>query len=200
MPLNSAADAAGQEGEQARPSGPGGPAGAENCTVALEANPPKRRAIRAQIPGRPGWPDEPSSSSCPAARFRVRWLPGPSGVILIAACWYLRYGLSYRDLEELLAERGIEVGHVTLFRWVQRFTPVLVDASRPCRHSTGGRWFVDENYVKVSGCWRYIYRAVDQYGQVIDVFVSKRRDIKAAPQFFPGAIGAHGTPLSLIHI
>ena len=112
--------------------------------------------------------------------------------------WYLRYGLSYRDLEELLAERGIEVDHVTLFRWVQRFTPLLVDAARPCRHSTGDRWFVDETYVKVSGCWRYVYRAVDQYGQVIDVLVSKRRDTKAATRFFAGAIGAHGTPNEVI--
>ena len=89
----------------------------------------------------------------------------PPKVILIAVRWYLRYGLSYRDLEELLAERGIEVDHVTLFRWVQRFTPLLIDAARPCRHSVGGHWFVDETYVKVSGCWRYVYRAVDQYGR-----------------------------------
>ena len=122
----------------------------------------------------------------------------PPEVILIAVRWYLRYGLSYRDLEELLAERGIEVDHVTLFRWVQRFTPLLVDAARPCRHSTGDRWFVDETYVKVSGSWRYVYRAVDQYGQVIDMFVSKRRDTKAATRFFAGAIGAHGTPNEVI--
>jgi putative transposase len=69
---------------------------------------------------------------------------------------------------------------VTLFRWVQRFTPVLVEAARPCRHAVGGHWFVDETYVKVSGTWRYVYRAVDQEGQVIDVFLSKRRDLKAA--------------------
>ena len=68
--------------------------------------------------------------------------------------WYLQYGLSYRHLEELLAELGIEVDHVTLFRWVQRFTPLLVDAARPCRHRTGDRWFVDETCVKVCGCWR----------------------------------------------
>jgi transposase-like protein len=70
---------------------------------------------------------------------------------LIAVRWYLRYGLSYRDLEELLAERGIEVDHVTLFRWVQRFTHLLIDAARPCRHSVGSHWFVDKTYVKVSG-------------------------------------------------
>jgi len=85
-----------------------------------------------------------------------------------------------------------------LFRWVQRFTPLLVDAARPCRHSTGGRWFVDETYVKVSGWWRYVYRAVDQYGQVIDVFVSKRRDTKAATRVFTGAIVANGTPYEVI--
>ena len=121
----------------------------------------------------------------------------PSEVILIALRWYLRYGLSYRDLEELLAERGIEVDHVTLFRWVQRFTPILVDAARPCRHSVGGHWFVDETYVKVSGTWRYVYRAVDQYGQVIDVFVSKRRDLKAATRFLVNAIGTHGEPAEI---
>ena len=88
----------------------------------------------------------------------------PPEVIILAVRWYLRYGLSYRDIEELLAERGVEVDHVTLFRWVQRFTPLLVDAARPCRHAVGGRWFVDETYVKVAGVWRYVYRAVDERG------------------------------------
>jgi transposase-like protein len=118
----------------------------------------------------------------------------PPEVILLAVRWYLRYGLSYRDLEELLAERGVEVDHVTLFRWVQRFTPLLVEAARPCRHAVSGRWFVDETYVKVSGVWRYVYRAVDGQGQVIDVYVSARRDIAAARRFFTTAITAHGTP------
>lgn len=118
----------------------------------------------------------------------------PPEVILLSVRWYLRYGLSYRDLEELLAERGIAVDHVTLFRWVQRFTPLLVDAAKPCRHSVGGHWFVDETYVRVSGTWRYVYRAVDQYGQVIDVFVSTKRDTKAATRFFASAISVHGAP------
>ena len=80
------------------------------------------------------------------------------------------------------------------FRWVQRFTPLLVEADRPCRHSVGGRWFVDETYVKVPGSWRYVYRAVDQYGQVIDVFVSKKRDLQAATAFFATVITSHGEP------
>jgi IS6 family transposase len=118
----------------------------------------------------------------------------PPEVILLAVRWYLRYGLSYRDLEELLAERGIEVDHVTLYRWVQRFTPILMNAAGPCRHAGTGHWFVDETYVKVSGSWRYVYRAVDEQGQFIDVFVSKKRDTRAAKRFFAGAIGAHGRP------
>jgi IS6 family transposase len=73
---------------------------------------------------------------------------------------------------------------VTIYRWVQRFTPLVIDADRPCRHSVGDRWFVDETYVKVAGTWRYVYRAVDQHGQVIEVLVSKRRDVAAATRFF----------------
>ena len=113
---------------------------------------------------------------------------------MVAVRWYLRYGLSYRDVEELLAERGIEVDHVTIHRCVQRFTPLLVEAARPCRRSVGGRWFVDETYVKVAGRWRYVYRSVDQWGQVIDVFVSPRRNIAAARTFFTTALAAHGEP------
>jgi transposase-like protein len=97
--------------------------------------------------------------------------------------------MSYRDVEELLAERGIEVDHVTVYRWVQRFTPLLAEAARPCRHAGGDRWFVDETDVKVAGQWRYVYRAIDQFGQVIDVFVSARRDTMAAHRFSRRAIG-----------
>ena len=78
----------------------------------------------------------------------------PPEVIVVAVRWYLRFGLSYRDVEELLLERGVEVDHVTVYRWVQRFTPSLLDAARFCRHSPGDRWFVDETHVKVNGAWR----------------------------------------------
>ncbi|MCP3937120.1 MAG: IS6 family transposase [Actinomycetia bacterium] len=118
----------------------------------------------------------------------------PPEVILLAVRWYLRFGLSYRDVEELLAERGVEVDHVTIYRWVQRFTPLLIDSARPCRHAVGDRWFVDETYVKVAGVWRYVYRAVDRHGQVIDVHVSKRRNIAAARRFFKSALADHGRP------
>jgi transposase-like protein len=112
----------------------------------------------------------------------------PRDVIVLAVRWYLRYGLSYRDLEELLAERGVQVDHVTVYRWVRRFTPLLAEAARPCRHAVGDRWWVDETYVKVAGVWRYVYRAVDQFGQVIDVYLSKRRDTAAAQCFFARAL------------
>ena len=123
----------------------------------------------------------------------------PPDVIVLAVRWYLRYGLSYRDVEELLAERGVEVDHITVYRWVQRFTPLLADAARPCRHAVGDRWQVDETYVKVGGRWRYVYRAIDQLGQVIDVFVSSRRDAKAARRFLEQTIGTtKGTPAEIV--
>src|SRR2546430_16643853 len=78
-------------------------------------------------------------------------------MIVVAVRWYLRYGLSYRDVEELLVERGVEVDHVTVYRWVQRFTPLLADAARFARHAPGDRWHADETYVKVNGVWRYVY-------------------------------------------
>jgi transposase, IS6 family len=118
----------------------------------------------------------------------------PQEVISLAVRWYLRYGLSYRDVEELLAERGITVDHVTIYRWVQRFTPEFIEAARPCRHAPGDRWFVDETYVKVAGTWTYLYRAVDQYGQVIDVLLSTRRDLAAARRFFIRALRAGTVP------
>ena len=80
----------------------------------------------------------------------------PPDVIIVAVRWHLRVGLSYRDVEELLAERGVEVDHVTVYRWVQRFTPLLTDAARPCRHLVGDRWQVDETYMKVAGQWRSV--------------------------------------------
>jgi transposase-like protein len=104
----------------------------------------------------------------------------PSDVIVVAVRWYLRFGLSYRDIEELLA--------VTVYRWVLRFTPLLAEVARPCRHAVGDRWQVDETYVKVAGRWRYVYRAIDQFGQVIDVLIAERRDARAAYRFFQQAI------------
>jgi transposase-like protein len=123
----------------------------------------------------------------------------PPDVIVLAVRWYLRFALSYRNVEELLTERGIQVDHVTIYRWVLRFTPLLAEAARPCRHAVGDRWWVDETYVKVAGPWRYVYRAIDQFGQVIDVFVSPQRNAAAARRFFERAIGTTNvTPVEVV--
>ncbi len=111
-----------------------------------------------------------------------------------AVRWDLRYGLSYRDVEELLAERGITVDHVTIYRWVLRFTVEFIEAARPRRHVPGDRWFADETYVKVAGRWTYLYRAIDQHGQVIDVLPAARRDLAAARRFFIRALRAGTIP------
>src|SRR5690348_11408677 len=136
-----------------------------------------------------GWPE----TGLVTARRMTSVFAGfrfPPEVISLAVRWYLRYGLSYRDVEELLAERGITVNHVTVYRWVQRFTPEFIEAARPCRHAPVDRWLVDETYVKVAGRWTYPYRAIDQHGQVIDVMLSARRDLTAARRFVARALRA----------
>jgi IS6 family transposase len=96
----------------------------------------------------------------------------PAEVILWAVRWYLQFPISYRDLERMLADRGVAVDHTTMYRWVQRVAPELEKGMRrhlrPCR----GPWHVDETYIRVSGQWRYLYRAVDGTGQTIDFLLS----------------------------
>jgi transposase-like protein len=134
----------------------------------------------------------------PAPRLSFAGFRFPPDVIMLAVRWYLRYSLSYRDVEELLVERGIEVDHVTIYRWVQRFTPLLIDAARPCRHCPGDRWFVDETYVKVAGRWVYLYRAIDQFGQVIDVLASPKRNLAATRRFFIRALEHGPSPTEVV--
>jgi transposase, IS6 family len=105
--------------------------------------------------------------------------------------------VSYRDVEELLAERGVEVDHVTVYRWVQTFTPVFIDAACPARHAAGARWFVDGGVREDRWHLGYLYRAVDQYGQVIDVSVSTRRDTVAAREFFTRALRLAAPPVDV---
>ena len=140
-------------------------------------------------------PPPPSSR----AAVCLRWLPLPARGDRPRRPVVSPFGSSYRDVEELLAERGVEVDHVSVFRWVQRFTPLLAEAARPCRHRVGDRWRVDETDVKVAGQWRYVYRAIDQFGQVIDVFVAAQRDAKAARRCFERAIGTTTvTPVEVV--
>jgi len=101
-------------------------------------------------------------------------------IILLCVRWYLRYSLTYRDLEEIMAERGLSVDHVTIWRWVQRYAPVLNQRIRPELRRPNRSWRVDETYVKVAGNWAYLYRAVDSTGETIDFMLSPKRDLIAA--------------------
>jgi transposase, IS6 family len=124
----------------------------------------------------------------PAPRSALAGYRVPPEITTLAVRWHLRFGLSYRDVEELLAERGVEVDHVSIYRWVQRFAPEFAEAARARQHVLGDRWHVDETYLKVGGTWRYLFRAIDQFGQVIDMFLSPRRNTEAARRFFARAL------------
>ena len=112
----------------------------------------------------------------------------PPGVIGLAVRWYLRYRLSYAEVVEWLAERFISVDASTIFDWVQKFAPLYQDAAQAHRHRVGQRWSVDETYVKVAGRWGYVYRAIDEYGQVVEVLFRENRDTEAAVAFFRSAL------------
>jgi len=101
----------------------------------------------------------------------------PKDVILHAVYFYLRYGVSYRDLEEILAERGVVVDHATLNRWVVKYAPLIAIAAQRRKKPTAVSWRMDETYVKVRGVWTYLYRAVDRDGQTLDFMLSEQRGI-----------------------
>ena len=104
-------------------------------------------------------------------------------IIILCVRWYLRYSLSYRDLEEMMAERGLAVDHSTIARWVLRYAPELSKRIRRHLRRPGGSWRVDETYVRVGGRWAYLYRAIDSQGDTIDFMLSPKRDLVAARQF-----------------
>jgi transposase, IS6 family len=112
----------------------------------------------------------------------------PPAVIDLAVRWYLRFRLSYADVVEWLAERFIQVDASTVFDWVQKFAPLYQDAAKGYRHRVGSRWSVDETYVKVAGRWGYVYRAIDEHGQVVEVLFREHRDTEAATAFFRTAL------------
>ncbi len=116
----------------------------------------------------------------------------PDDVIALAVRWYVRYRLSYADVVEWFAERGLTIERSTIYRWVQRFLPLFVEAARAYRRPVGATWRVDETYVRLSGRWTYVYRAIDQDGQVVDAYFSQRRNADAAQAFFERAIAETG--------
>ena len=109
-----------------------------------------------------------------------KWRQFEPQLILMAVGWYLRFSLSYRDVEDLLQERGMSVDHVTVWRWVQRYAPELDRRLRSHLKPTNKSWRVDETYIRVKGKWTYLYRAVDSAGASIDFLLSARRDAAAA--------------------
>ncbi len=113
-------------------------------------------------------------------------------MIALAVRWYVRYRLSYADVVEWFADRGLVVDRSTIYRWVQRFLPVFQEAARAHRRPVGAKWRVDETYIRLQGKWTYIYRAIDQDGQIVDAYVSQRRNAQAAQRFFERAIDETG--------
>jgi len=118
----------------------------------------------------------------------------PKDVILHAVFFYVRYAVSYRDLEEILEERGVDADHATLNRWVVKFSPLIVANAQARKRPTAVSWRMDETYIKVKGKWTYYYRAIDKYGKTLDFMLSERRDKAAARRFFKRAIGTNGVP------
>ena len=120
-------------------------------------------------------------------------------MILQSVRWYLAYALSYRDIEELMQERGFSVDHSTINRWVLHYSPQLEAAFRLKKKRAGNRWRMDETYIKVKGQWKYYYRAVDKQGQTIDFLLTATRDAQAALCFLKKAIKENDKP-SLVNI
>jgi len=123
-----------------------------------------------------------------------KWRHFEAEIILLCVRWYLRYSLSYRDLEEMMAERGLAVDHTTIYRWVQRYAPELEQRSRPHLKATNDSWRVDETYIKIKGTWTYLYRAVDSEGNTLEFLLSPTRDAEAAKRFLIKAL--HSTACS----
>ena len=119
-------------------------------------------------------------------------------VILLCIRWYLAYNLSLRNLEEMMAERGISVDHATVHRWVVRYSPELLERFNRRKRSVSRKWHVDETYIKVRGQWRYLYRAIDSNGNTVEFWFSERRNLTAAKRFLRKALQRHGRPERIV--
>ncbi|MCA1895442.1 IS6-like element ISSpu17 family transposase [Shewanella putrefaciens] len=122
----------------------------------------------------------------------------PTDIIMQALRYYLAYKLSYREIEEMFAERNIHFDHSTLNRWVIKYAPQLEAVFRKIKRRVSGSWRMDETYIKIKGRWVYYYRAVDKYGAIIDFYLSETRDEPAARAFFNKAINQHGLPEKVV--
>ena len=129
-----------------------------------------------------------------AVRKVLKRLHYPIEVMLVCVRWYAAYPLSLRQIEEMMAERGVAVDHATIHRWAIKMMPVLAAILRRRKRPVGTSWRMDETYIKVSGEWKYLYRAVDRAGQTIDFLLRAHRDLAAARSFLERAIDLHGVP------
>lgn len=138
-----------------------------------------------------GGEGEPAMISFKGAQF-------PKDVILFAVFFYVRYSVSYRDLEEIMAERGVRVDHATLNRWVTKYSPLVAEQARRRKRPSDRSWRMDETYIRVKGEWVYLYRAVDKFGKTLDFMLSKRRNKTAATKFFARALEVNGLPRKIV--
>ena len=127
--------------------------------------------------------------------FRKRWFS--DDVIVLSVSWYLRFKLSYRDLALMLGQMGVSVAPSTLLRWVIGYSVDFSECWRPYEKPVGRSWRCDQTYVKVSGRWMYLYRAVDERGQTVESHLSRTRDKAAAKAFFRKALKRHGQPRTI---
>ncbi|HEY4389466.1 MAG TPA: IS6 family transposase [Ktedonobacteraceae bacterium] len=127
-----------------------------------------------------------------AEQHPFKWRHFQAEIILLCVRWYLRYALSYRDLEEMMKERGLSLDHTTIYRWVQYYAPELEKRCRPHLKTCNDSWKVDETYIKVKKIWMYLYRAVDSQGNTLEFLLSQTRDAEAAKCFFLKALPSSG--------
>jgi IS6 family transposase len=119
-----------------------------------------------------------------------KWKHYEGEIILLNVRWYLKYPLSYRNLKEIMIERGIQVDHSTIMRWVHQYSPEIEKKIRRHLRPTNDSWRVDETYIKIKGKWKYFYRAVDSNGDTIDFMLSAKRNRRAAKRFFKKALSS----------
>ena len=125
---------------------------------------------------------------------QLKWRHFHRDIVLLNVRWYLAYPLSYRNLEEMMQDRGIKIDHTTIFRWVQAYSQILVPNFNLKKRQVSKSWRMDETYIKVGGVWRYLYRAVDKQGMTVDFMLSSKRDTIAAANFLCKAIDVNGIP------
>jgi len=117
-----------------------------------------------------------------------KWKHYAGEMIFLNVRWYLKYALSYRNLEEMMAERGVKVDHTTIMRWVHQYSPEIEKKVRSYLRPTNDSWRMDETYIRVKGEWKYLYRAVDSNRNTIDFMLSAKRNKKAAKRFLKKAL------------